>query len=165
MIWEVEIEGRTHRVSVERAEGGWTVTVDDGPPRRIDGRRLGSAEWLLRDGERSGLVGAWVDGDQVSLQLGGHSLRAVVEDPRRKALAQAGGGSEGVVVTPMPGVVNRILVDVGQQVQKGDVLLVVEAMKMENEYRCPCDGVVRIVHVTPGTAVEANTTLITVEPA
>jgi biotin carboxyl carrier protein len=62
----------------------------------------------------------------------------------------------------MPGAVARVLVKPGDAVQKGQVLVVVEAMKMENEFKSPVDGVVREVHAVPGTAVEANTLLVVV---
>lgn len=164
MIYEVQIEGRTYAVDVQRAEGGWTVSVDAGPARALRGQALGDAEWLLRDGAEGRSVGCRVTGDHAAVQVGGHALRATVVDPRSKALSQAGGGAEGLVSTPMPGVVNRVLVAVGDEVTQGQVLLVVEAMKMENEFRSPCDGVVQAIHVAAGQAVESNTALVVVEP-
>ena len=62
----------------------------------------------------------------------------------------------------MPGVVVRVSVEVGQEVQAGDVLCVVEAMKMENEYQSAVAGVVEEIHVTEGVAVEARARLVTV---
>lgn len=165
MTYEVEIEGRTHQIGVERTARGWSVSVDGGPPRELEGSAVGRSEWILRDSGRGRSVGCWVEGDHAYLQVAGHALRATVVDPRSKALSHVGGGAEGVVATPMPGVVNRILVADGQEVTKGQVLLVVEAMKMENEFKSPCDGTVRTVHVAAGVAVEANTTLVTLDPA
>lgn len=164
MIYEVQIEGRTLMVDVQRAPDGWTVSVDGGPPRHLSGRRLGAAEWLLRDVAEGRTIGCHVHRNEAALQIRGHALRATVVDPRSKALSSSAGGNEGAVVTPMPGVVNRVLVSEGAEVSRGQVLLVVEAMKMENEYKAPCDGIVRVVHVQAGQAVEANTLLVTVEP-
>lgn len=164
MIYEVQIEGRTLAIDVRKVEDGWAVSVDGGPERRLRGRALGAAEWLLRNGADGRSVGCRITGDHAAIQVGGHALRATVVDPRSKALAQAGGGAEGVVTTPMPGVVNRVLVAAGDAVGQGQVLLVVEAMKMENEFRSPCDGVVQAVHVAAGQAVESNTVLVVVEP-
>jgi pyruvate carboxylase subunit B len=60
----------------------------------------------------------------------------------------------------MPGLVVKVMVAVGDQVQAGQGLVVMEAMKMENELRAISAGVVRQIHVTPGTAVEKGTLLV-----
>lgn len=61
--------------------------------------------------------------------------------------------------SPMPGNILDVRVSVGQSVKKGDVLMILEAMKMENEIMCPCDGKVIAVPVTKGAAVESGTPL------
>ncbi len=65
------------------------------------------------------------------------------------------------VVSPMPGVILKIPVEVGQKVAKDQVLIVLEAMKMENEIFAPCDGVVASINVSNGESVEAGKTLVT----
>jgi biotin carboxyl carrier protein len=92
-------------------------------------------------------------------------LVGTVTDARDKALSKGSGAQEGVVATPMPGLVVRVPVVEGQDVHTGQVLVVVEAMKMENEYKSPFDGRIAKVHVPAGVAVEAGTVLVTVEPA
>lgn len=72
----------------------------------------------------------------------------------------ASAGSE-TVTSPMPGVILKIPVEVGQKVAKDDVLIVLEAMKMENEIFAPCDGVVASINVSNGESVEAGKTLVT----
>ena len=99
------------------------------------------------------------------MQVAGFALNVTITDPRDKALGLGRGGVEGVLKTPMPGIIVRVVAEEGTEVQTGDVLVVVEAMKMENEYKSTVAGTVRRVHVEPGQAVEANTTLVTVEPA
>jgi biotin carboxyl carrier protein len=64
------------------------------------------------------------------------------------------------VKAPMPGLVLSVLVDVGNQVRKGDALVVLEAMKMENILKSPADGMIKKVSVKKGTAVEKNQVLI-----
>ncbi|MBI1966392.1 MAG: acetyl-CoA carboxylase biotin carboxyl carrier protein subunit [Gemmatimonadetes bacterium] len=76
---------------------------------------------------------------------------------------RAGGGHGGVVKAPMPGLVVRIEVAPGQRVAPGAGLVVVEAMKMENELRAAGAGVVTGVHVEVGQAVEKGAPLVTVE--
>ena len=67
-----------------------------------------------------------------------------------------------VVKSPMPGNILKINVTVGQKVNEGETLLVLEAMKMENEIMAPCDGTVTSVAVTKGAAVESGTLLCTI---
>ena len=69
----------------------------------------------------------------------------------------------GIVVAPMPGLVVRVEVAAGQRVDAGAGLVVVEAMKMENELRAPRAAVVAAVHVAPGQAVEKGAPLVTLE--
>jgi biotin carboxyl carrier protein len=71
---------------------------------------------------------------------------------------------EGSVHAIMPGSIVRVLVEVGDEVTAGQVLLVLEAMKMENELRAPISGIVGSVHVDPGQAVEMNTILAEIAP-
>lgn len=65
-----------------------------------------------------------------------------------------------VIKSPMPGKILNILVSEGQTVKKGDTLLILEAMKMENALKAPVDGVVKKIAVTKGTSVEKNQLLI-----
>ena len=75
------------------------------------------------------------------------------------AAAPAGGES---VNSPMPGNILAVNVNVGDSVKKGDVLMILEAMKMENEIMCPCDGKITSVAVTKGAAVESGALLCTI---
>ena len=67
------------------------------------------------------------------------------------------------IVAPMPGLVVKVEVEVGQAVRAGQGVVVVEAMKMENELKAPADGVVAKIHVEPRQTVEKGTVLITLE--
>ncbi len=69
----------------------------------------------------------------------------------------------GVVSSPMPGTVLRVNVNVGDAVKKGQVLLIVEAMKMENEIAAPADGVVSQIPAPAGTHVETGAALIVIK--
>jgi biotin carboxyl carrier protein len=70
----------------------------------------------------------------------------------------------GTVQAIMPGSIVRVLVTEGDQVEAGDVLLVLEAMKMENELHAPVSGVVKAVYASTGQAVEMNAVLAEIEP-
>ena len=80
--------------------------------------------------------------------------------PAAPAAAPAAGGEK--VTSPMPGTILSVNVAAGDAVKRGQVLMILEAMKMENEIMCPCDGTVTSVSVTKGPAVESGTLLCTI---
>jgi biotin carboxyl carrier protein len=73
------------------------------------------------------------------------------------------GGSDGGLTAPMPGVITKVMVVVGDEVAKGQPLLALEAMKMEHLIRAPYAGVVKKVAASPGSMVQAGTALVEVE--
>ena len=77
----------------------------------------------------------------------------------------AGRKSDGRIKPPMPGKIVEVKVREGQEVKEGDVLCVLEAMKMQNDLKSPVSGKVARVHVQDGANVEATTVLVEVEPA
>ena len=79
-----------------------------------------------------------------------------------KAAAPAGAAGAVSVKAPMPGNILAVNVSNGSAVKKGDVLMILEAMKMENEIMAPCDGTVTSVSVTKGAAVESGALLCTI---
>lgn len=80
--------------------------------------------------------------------------------PAAPATAPAAGGE--TVKSPMPGTILSVNVSAGSAVKKGDVLMILEAMKMENEIMSPCDGTVSAVSVSKGSSVESGTPLCTI---
>jgi biotin carboxyl carrier protein len=164
VTYEVELGGRKVAIAIRpHPEGGYQVSVDGGPERHVRAGQLGEAEWWLQDGGRR-TVAVHVSGERVSAQVRGHGLSGTVVDPRSKALSQGSGATEGTIRTPMPGAVARVLVAVGDTVAAGQVLVVVEAMKMENEFRSPLAGQVVEVPVVAGATVESGAVLAVVEP-
>jgi biotin carboxyl carrier protein len=98
--------------------------------------------------------------------LHGELYQAEVEDERERRLKAAGGavaeGGELHLKAPMPGMVVAIPVAEGQTVQKGQVLLILESMKMQNELKAPKDGTVSRIRVKAGETVEQKQTLLSV---
>ena len=99
--------------------------------------------------------------------LHGRLYQAKVEDEREKRLRAAAGGrvAEGIefhLKAPMPGLVISVNVSEGDDVKKGQVLLILESMKMQNELKAPRDGKVNRVRVKPGESVEQKQTLLSV---
>ncbi len=107
------------------------------------------------------------DEDEWQVLLLGRQYPVKVEDAREKRLrAAAGGGAQSggdfQLKAPMPGLVVAVPVAEGQQVEKGQVLLILESMKMQNELRSPRAGKVQRVKVKPGESVEQRQVVVTV---
>lgn len=99
--------------------------------------------------------------------LRGHLFQAKVEDEREKRLKAAAGGGvaeggEFKLKAPMPGLVVSIPVSEGQEITKGQVLVILESMKMQNELKAPRDGKVERIRVKAGESVEQKQTLLSV---
>jgi len=97
----------------------------------------------------------------------GRQYQVKVEDEREKRLkAAAGGGAaeggEFHLKAPMPGLVVAVLIDEGQDVKKGQVMLILESMKMQNELKAPRDGIMGRVRVKAGESVEQRQTLLSI---
>jgi biotin carboxyl carrier protein len=159
MIYEVTIGETVRKVSVEKADGLYAVQVDDGPERRVEARKLGQVLSMLVDDRsvEAGLArreGGW------DVSILGTTHDCAVVDPRRKALRLAGGAGNGALKASMPGRIISVLVEPEQVVTKGQPVMVIEAMKMENELKAPIDGRVAEVLVQPGQAVESGAALM-----
>lgn len=160
----VQVEGTTFIVEVEELSAGVLQVHVDGRRVDVDGRLPPSGTGsLLLDG-----VSYLVDlGDGVgeTVVVDGEAFRVQVEDRpgRRPGVAPEGGAGAGQrLVAPMPGKVVAVLVEVGQRVERGTGLLVLEAMKMENEFPATGGGVVKEIHVAPGQAVNAGDLLVVI---
>ena len=164
MIFDAVIEGRTLRVEVRRANGRFAVTLG-GKAIDIDfvgaGPHFGS---LLIDG-RSYDVGVLPRESGYQVFFPDDSLEVQILDAARGATAPLKDASQGPakVQAPMPGRIVRVLVAAGQEVAAGQGLVVIEAMKMENELRAPRAGRVREVAAAEGQAVETGAPLVVLE--
>jgi biotin carboxyl carrier protein len=179
---EVEIGGRLHRVELERDGQRWVATVG-GRRVYVDAVRVGDGWSLLIDeaGRTSPLprspekrsrgasdvtlesrpAGEWV------VYVNGQVIPTRVIDPRawRRGDRQDSSAARGsrTLTSAMPGRVVKVLVKPGDRVTERQPLVVVEAMKMENELRAPGDAVVREVKVAEGASVEAGAILMVLE--
>lgn len=158
-----------HETTVEvgpegaRIGGGDVVPAEllevQGSPIRV--LRLGDAvyEVIARRGAQRGAY---------TVEIGASRLATEALDQRGRALralsaATATRHGPEPIRAPMPGLVTKVLVAAGDAVRAGDSIVVMEAMKMENELRAKSDGRVRAVVVTPGTAVEKGMVLVELE--
>lgn len=106
-----------------------------------------------------GKYSLWVDGYRFDAEALDERTRQI----RDVSSASAGPTGPAPIIAPMPGLVVRVRVSVGDRVEAGQGVVVMEAMKMENELRASTAGVVRSVEVQPGTAVEKGTLLVALE--
>ena len=155
-------------VEVELGPDGIFV---DGDPVEAELAQLPGTEvhHLLLDGASHRVVAAREGRGSWSLHLGGRTVAAEVVDERTRTireLAGTGAGPSGPapVVAPMPGLVVKVQVAVGDEVAAGQGMAIVEAMKMENELRASGPGVVSAIHVAAGDAVEKDQVLIDLDP-
>jgi biotin carboxyl carrier protein len=165
MIYEVTIAERAYRVELMRSGEQWTC--------RLDGRELpldvvspqDGVLSLLLDGKSYEVKHETV-GTEANVVIGHERFSASVRDPRSfRSRRRAGATEHGVkkITAPMPGKVVRILAGVGDHVEAGQSVIVIEAMKMQNELKAPKNGVVKRVNVEEGAAVEAGQSLAEVE--
>jgi biotin carboxyl carrier protein len=140
----------------------------NGKPYEVDFNSIGEGPVysMLLDG-KSFEAYVYPSEDAWQVLLHGQSYPALVIDEREKRLRAAGGGrvSEGVefqLRAPMPGLVVSVLVENGQEVQKGDVLIILESMKMQNELKAPRPGKVSRLRVKVGDSVEQHQIMLSV---
>ena len=146
-VYEVEIEGETVMVN----GCPFTVTLD-GNRAKVNGT---SYEVELQSDQ------ATVNGIAYAFQVQEKKERPGAEAPPR--VVRTAAEEAGAVMAIMPGKIMRVLVKEGDEVQEGDVVCVLEAMKMENELRVGKSGVVKEVTVEPGSDVEMGEVLVVVE--
>ena len=167
MRYHVTFNARTYVIDVD----GGSVAVDgqrfEAHAAAIPGTPLmhlllGTDSWTVAYQQLDAVGRRW------ALGAAGERVEIEVQDDRSKQIeALTGAGRKvtvgGVVRAPMPGLVVRVEVSEGQVVEVGEGLVVVEAMKMENELRATVKGVVEHVHVKAGDRVEKGTELVTLK--
>jgi biotin carboxyl carrier protein len=151
-------------IEIDADGDGRYRAVIGGRERRVDARRIDATTWsLLVDGEAYLVdVEPGKDGDLV-VDVGGMTVTVKLTDPRRRLLAGVRAREQSgplEIRAPMPGRVVKVLVKAGDAVTAGQGLLVIEAMKMENELRAPRDGTVDKVVGAEGQAVDGQEVLV-----
>ena len=154
--FDVDVSGEAVRVDGELLE----TRLEAVPGTPLHHLLLGSESWTL--------AADFLTAGSMVLGAAGERREVAVVDERTRQIQEltgrrGAGPREGVVRAPMPGLVVRVEVAVGDSVGAGAGLVVVEAMKMENELRAPGAGVVAAIHVAPGAPVEKGAPLVTLE--
>ena len=170
MIFEIDIDGAARTVTVEPGASGRYVVVVDGEAHEVLAERVGEFGLSVIVGDASNAsrelqIAPGGARGELLVALGGRTVPVVVNGRTRRRGATDDGARAGLqpVVAPMPGRVVRVLVSPGDTVAARQGVIVVEAMKMENELRSPKAGTVKDVTVTPGTSVEAGRVLVVIE--
>jgi len=166
MTYEVAIDGTIHRVELTRGpEARWQCLFDD-RELNVDAVEAGrDVLSIVIDGRAWEVKRERVAGE-LHLMIAGERYAAEVRDPRSfRARKAAGAGLEGPrkLVSPMPGKVVRVLVSAGTEVEAGQGVIVVEAMKMQNEIKSPKKGKVSKIVAVEGATVNAGEALAIVD--
>ncbi|HEV2386553.1 MAG TPA: biotin/lipoyl-containing protein [Candidatus Acidoferrales bacterium] len=160
---EVRINGKSKMVEIERQGEGWVCRID-GEPVEADVVETGRGVYSILLGGRGFEARVAGQGGELEVDVGERRMRIEVIDPRRlsrhhREIELAG---RRQVTAPMPGKVVRVLAGAGQAVEAGAGILVLEAMKMQNEVRSPKSGLVEQLLVSEGQAVNAGDVLAVV---
>jgi biotin carboxyl carrier protein len=165
MVYDVAIDGKRYRLEIERAEAGWHC--------RLNGREIRVDAVLARRDVLSVLIGGKAyeikrehTATDMHLWVGSVRYLAELHDPRSLRGRRGGAADdEGPreLLAPMPGKVVRVLIGEEQPVEAGQSILVVEAMKMQNEIKSPKKGVVHKIVAAEGANVNAGDVLAIVE--
>ncbi|HKO98825.1 MAG TPA: biotin/lipoyl-containing protein [Pyrinomonadaceae bacterium] len=160
--------GADHDISLAGGESSVSANVD-GRIYGLQVRELGHGEYLLINGTKA--FRCRVDTKHNSrnsfeVVLLGHSYDISIVDPKRLRSGDASGVQDhgtAKIISPMPGKVVRVLVEQGAQVEAGEGIVVVEAMKMQNELKSPKKGVVSSINAEVGVTVNAGDVLAVIE--
>ncbi len=164
----LELGGTTHTVVIDEQDDRLLVTIDDAEPLVVDATTSGlpGRLSLLVDGASHSAYVA-LEGDVVHVTTGGRSfsLAPVRAGARGRGSAAGYADEEGQITAPLAGVVIDVRVEVGDEVETGRAVCVVEAMKMQNEVHIPHGGTITAVHCSSGQRVERGELLVEYESA
>jgi biotin carboxyl carrier protein len=168
MKLRAEIDGERHEVQI-RIDGARVFAQIDGRSYQLEARvsKPGFHLLMLEGRVYECLVDADAGRREIAeVHIGGRDFAVTLIDPKRlrggqSAGAQAAGAAQ--VVAPMPGKIVRVLVEEGAQVEAGDGIVIVEAMKMQNELKSPRAGTVTTLHAQAGATVNVGEVLAVIE--
>ncbi len=166
MLFVVTVGAETLPVEVVERGGRYRIRLGE-EWVDVDARQVASGAWSLLIAGASHVADVSEENGEVVVAVAGQAYRIRVEEPGRDGRRVAGGRPRATgqrLVAPMPGRVVAVHVRPGDRVAPGASLVVLEAMKMENEFRATAAGVVAEVRVSAGQAVNAGDLLVLVTP-
>lgn len=147
-LLEIEVDGKAYRVDLLHTAGGTFSIIENGHSYNIE------------------LVPLKLPKKYTAYTLYNTYDVEVIDAEARYLINRGSNGSasgEKSITSPMPGKVVKILGDEGEEVRKGETVIILAAMKMESEYKAPADGMIKKIHVKEGDAVEGNQILVEFE--
>jgi 3-methylcrotonyl-CoA carboxylase alpha subunit len=160
ITYRFSFRGSPHTVELEYLRGRpAAVSVDAGARNPLEEALIADDTVAARIGERRRQARYLLGGTRVYLWAGAEQYELAIDDPRTHEFAAS--AASGGLSTPLPGVVVAVAVAVGQQVAAGDVLMVIEAMKMEHTLSAPYAGTVQAIHFARGDRVPEGSELLT----
>jgi biotin carboxyl carrier protein len=163
-MYQIKVNGKEARDVAADAEG----VVIDGKKTDWDMRRLPDGTYhILAEGKSYHAILEHLDPDQkrMTLRINNNTYQLDIREPidlllQKMGLNVAADRKAEPIKAPMPGLVLKVLVAEGQNLKKGDPVLILEAMKMENVFKAPADAMVKAVKIKEGQAVEKGMVLI-----
>ena len=163
MAYTIKIDNKEFKVDLKQEGKGFKVYLDGKPREVIVGSDKGSRLTLIIDDKPFDVV---LETDD-HIVVGNESYKVEIFDEQVGRLMKANAGKsekrELAVKTAMPGLIIEVIVKEGDKVTDGQGLLIIEAMKMQNEIQTPRDGVVKTIQVKKGQTVNTGDTLIVIE--
>jgi biotin carboxyl carrier protein len=167
MAFIAKLGEQSYTVEIEETGKSLYRVSVDGNEFLVDGKKTGRTNYSLIVDSRSFEIEVDNTNDEYRVLVDGRNYRIHLVDERRMRIGSAQSGLDlkgrQNVSVPMPGKVVAILVAEGDAVDRGQGLVIVEAMKMENEVRSPIAGEVKEIKVKPGDTVEGGAVLLVVE--
>jgi biotin carboxyl carrier protein len=166
MTYDVVINGTTHRVELIRGEKTWICKVDDAMMEVDAALTARDVMSVLLGGKAYAIKRERALSGETHMIVGSARYASEVQDPRSLKTRRANAGTaEGPqkLAAPMPGKIVRVLAPEKSEVEAGQGVIVIEAMKMQNELKSPKKGVVAKVLVTEGATVNAGDALVIIE--
>ncbi|NNF84655.1 MAG: acetyl-CoA carboxylase biotin carboxyl carrier protein subunit [Deltaproteobacteria bacterium] len=166
MNYIATIGDREVKVTVEEVGVARYQVTGDGKKYLVDAHQVQDSVWSILYGANSFEVDVQRRGEDYEVLIGGDCHKFTLMNEQLKALSRAGGkaaAGKALVTSPMPGKVVKLLVAEGEEVQADQGVIVVEAMKMENELKSAITGKIKEIFVQEGEVVESGTKLLLVE--
>lgn len=155
-----------HEVKISGVSGSDFLLEVDGKPLEVNFIRAGNNLYSLLIDNKSYEIDIYFNGDKYDVLVNGDYFTVEVFDELKKMLRdRVTKGLQGrqIITTPMPGLVTKVMVEKGQEVQEGDPLLILVAMKMENQIKAPKSGVVEELYVAPDQTVSIGDKLVVID--
>jgi len=162
MKLQAELKGEKHELEITR-DGEKVFAKVDGREYELEASEVEPNVYLFKYDNQIFQIYVAPNG---IVNLGNHQFEISITDPKRlRGLSVAGANAEGIseIKTAMPGKLVRILTEEGAEIKQGEGVLIVEAMKMQNEMKSPKDGVVKEIRFAEGATVNAGDVLAIIE--